>query len=60
MEECITVTCVKCLRKVSVVAGQLTQEGVENYVCEICADPVLERRVEAHENTAGGRTLLID
>lgn len=60
MEECITVTCVKCFRKVRVVAGQLTQEGVENYVCEICVDPVLERRVEARENTVGGRTLLID
>lgn len=56
----IDVTCVHCNKEVQIPVGQLTQEGIERYTCEACSEVVLERRVEAHENTKNGRQLLID
>jgi predicted SprT family Zn-dependent metalloprotease len=58
--ETIEVKCTKCGSTHRVQKGQLTQEGIEQYVCETCSEAVLERRVEDMENRKGGRQLLTD
>jgi hypothetical protein len=58
--ETIEVKCTKCGAIHRVPKGQLTQEGISQYVCETCSEAVLERRVEDLENRKGGRQLLTD
>lgn len=52
------VQCISCGLTIKYPKGHLTEEGKRKYLCHVCRESVLERRVE--EKQIGNRKLLID
>jgi len=52
------VRCVQCGAVTQMPTGHLTEEGKKNFLCHICREAVLERRIE--KQRIGSRKLLVD
>jgi DNA-directed RNA polymerase subunit RPC12/RpoP len=54
------VACKSCGAKREIPVGHLTEHGKREYLCSVCSENVLERRVEADRRSKKGRLLTED
>lgn len=57
-QNAMTVYCSVCGKPRVIARGHLTQEGISNYRCDACSEPVLENGVQ--EKQRADRKLLLE